>query len=374
MKKLKIGITGQSGFVGTHLTNNINFVNEKFDIVPFEDSFFDKIQLMNSFVEKCDVIIHLAGVNRHEDENYIFKRNIELANILVKSLNKSKSKTHLIFSSSIQESNDNLYGKSKLKAREILVSWSKQSGNIFTGLLIPNLFGPFGKPNYNSVISTFCYKLVNNENPAIIQDSEIKLLYIQDLCEKIFQIINDKSNSSLLTVVHEKKISVTKILFLLKYFKKEYIDNGNMPKLNDDFEIKLFNTFRSYIDPKLFFPKKYVKHSDERGCFIELLRSGLSGQFSFSTTNKGYVRGNHFHTRKIERFSVIEGKALIEFRRIDKKEKYSFILDGSKPACIDMPIWYTHNIKNIGNKSLITNFWINEQYDPIDPDTFYINV
>ena len=374
MKKLKIGITGQSDFVGTHLANNISCVDEKFDIVPFEDNFFDQTEFMDDFVEKCNIIIHLAAVNRHKDENYIYDRNIELANILVKSLNKSKSKTHLIFSSSIQESNDNLYGKSKLKAREILYGWSKESGNIFTGLLIPNLFGPFGKPNYNSVISTFCHKLVNNENPTIIKDNEIKLLYVQDLCIKILQIINDRNNSSELTVVHEKKISVTKILILLKYFKSEYIENGNIPKLNDDFEIKLFNTFRSYIDPKFFFPKKYVRHSDERGSFIELLRSGLSGQFSFSTTNKGYVRGNHFHTRKIERFSVIEGKAQIELRRIDKKEKYSFILNGSKPAYIDMPIWYTHNIKNIGNTTLITNFWINEQYDPTDPDTFYVNV
>ena len=137
----------------------------------------------------------------------------------------------MIFSSSIQESNDNLYGKSKLKAREILVSWSKKSGNIFTGLLIPNLFGPFGKPNYNSVISTFCYKLVNNEIPAIIQDSEIKLLYIQDLCEKIFQIINDKSNSSVLTVVHEKKISVTEILILLKYLDRTLSQSFSFQKI-----------------------------------------------------------------------------------------------------------------------------------------------
>lgn len=374
MKKLKVGITGQSGFVGTHLANNIRFVDKKFDLIPFEDNFFIENHLMNTFVEKCDVIIHLAGVNRHEDESFIYRRNIELADILVKSLNKSKNKTHLIFSSSIQESNNNLYGKSKLKAREIFEEWSIETGNLFTGLLIPNLFGPFGKPNYNSVTSTFCYKLVNNEKPKIIQDSEIKLLYIQDLCRHIIQIINDKINNSKLYINYEKKISINNILTLLNYFKKEYIENGNVPKLHNDFEVKLFNTFRSYIEPNTFFPKQYITHSDERGSFTELLRSGIPGQFSFSITNKGYVRGNHFHTRKIERFSVIEGEALIELRRIDTNEKYSFKLDGSKPSFIDMPIWYTHNIKNIGNKPLITNFWINEIFNPSDTDTFYEKV
>jgi len=170
------------------------------------------------------------------------------------------------------------------------------------------------------------------------------------------------------------KIKVSNLLKKLVNYKLLYFDNGVIPDFQSDFELNLFNTFRSYIDYKSHYPIKYNVKKDNRGNFVELLKSKIQGQFSFSTTNPNIVRGNHFHTRKIERFSVISGKALIKLRRIDSNEIISFELNGSNPSYVDMPIWYTHNIKNIGNKELITNFWINEIFNPNDTDTFSIEV
>ena len=135
--------------------------------------------------------------------------------------------------------------------------------------------------------------------------------------------------------------------------------------------MNLFNTFRSYIDHDSFFPVHFLKHSDNRGTFFEVIRLGIGGQVSFSTTLSGETRGNHFHTRKIERFAVIKGKALIQLRRIGTQEVHDFYLDGNNPAYIDMPIWHTHNIKNIGNEKLYTLFWINEPFDVNDSDTYF---
>lgn len=169
-----------------------------------------------------------------------------------------------------------------------------------------------------------------------------------------------------------KKVSV--VLKLLNIFKQKYFDGGEIPVINDSFEHNLFNTYRSYIDYKTHFPVKFTQHTDPRGAFVEVIRLGIGGQCSFSTTVPGITRGNHYHTRKIERFAVIKGKALIQLRKIDTDEVLDFYLDGNEPAYVDMPIWYTHNIKNIGDEELYTIFWINEAFNPEDADTYFLEV
>ncbi len=371
---INIGITGQSGFVGTHISNNINFLHKEFKLIPFKDEWFDKKKNLDNFVNRCNVIIHLAGVNRDKSEDFIYNRNIEIAEILINSLYTSDSKTHLIFSSSTQEFLNNPYGKSKMIARKKFFEWSKKTENTFTGLIIPNLFGPFGKPNYNSVIATFCYQIIEGKTPKVIDDKKISLLYIQNLAEKVFEIIIAKKNAAQLIIKPQIEIKVSQILEILFNFKLTYIKNGIIPDLKNVFYRDLFNTLRSYIKYPTFFPKLYKNSIDERGKFTELIKSNCQGQFSYSTTNKGFVRGNHFHTRKIERFSVISGKALIKIRKIDSDEIITFEIDGSNPSFVDIPIWYTHNIKNIGNTELITNFWINEFFDTNDMDTYFYEV
>lgn len=371
---LKIGITGQAGFVGTHLYNTFGLNPEEFERVPFNRDFFSNQQQLKQFVSQCDVIVHLAAMNRHNDPQVIFDTNIELAQKLVDALESTKSRAHVIFSSSTQEERDNEYGRSKKEGRKLLFNWAQQSGGKFTGLIIPNVFGPFGHPNYNSVIATFCHQLANNDIPTIAVDGELKLIYVGELVEVIVSEIRSAKSQAEMIVPHTATATVSQILTLLEKYRSEYQEKGIIPSIATTFELNLFNTFRSYMDLKKHFPVSFVEHTDDRGSFVEIIRLGVGGQVSFSTTVSGITRGNHYHTRKIERFAVIKGKALIQLRRIGTDGVLDFYLDGENPSYVDMPIWYTHNIKNIGDEVLYTNFWINEFYDPNDPDTYFENV
>lgn len=379
MKKHIVGVTGQAGFVGNHLWTTLA-LRDDVELVPFERSFFENPSALSEFISKCDTIVHLAAMNRHEDANVIFNTNVALVDKLITACDTASSLPHIIFSSSSQEVKDNLYGKSKLEGKKQFMAWSKKTGGKFTSLTIPNVFGPFGKPNYNSVVATFCHKVANGEEPTIINDAQVGLIYINDLV-KVFidAIFGDvkcialDNNSFEVDVEPNHHIKVSKILELLLKFKSDYMGNGVFPNLEDYFEKSLFNTFRCYV-PVDHYPVKYTKHTDPRGAFVEIAKTQTSGQFSFSTTVPGITRGNHFHTRKAERFAVIRGKARIQLRRIGTNEVINYDLDGEEPAYVDMPIWYTHNITNTGKEELITLFWINEPYDPEDADTYFENV
>lgn len=372
--KLKIGITGQEGFVGQHLYNTLGLFPEEFERVNYHIDFFKNEDQLKEFVAQCDVIIHLAAMNRHNDPQVLYDTNIGLVKQLINALESVGSQAHVLFSSSSQEERDNLYGKSKKEGRELLINWAKSSGGMFTGLVIPNVFGPFGHPYYNSFIATFSHQLSHNEQPKIEVDGLVKLIYVGDLVKTILDEIRSKKGRDLFAIPHTDERKVSEILALLESYKALYFKTGTIPELNDMFEVNLFNTFRCYMDVKNHFPVKFTQHTDPRGAFVEVIRLNVGGQVSFSTTVPGITRGNHYHTRKIERFAVIKGKALIQLRRIGTKEVLDFPLSGDEPAYVDMPIWYTHNIKNTGDEELYTIFWINEFFDPTDPDTYFENV
>lgn len=370
----RIGITGQNGFVGKHLYNTLGLFTEEFQRVDFQKEYFENDNKLDEFVAQCDVVVHLAAMNRHENEQFIYETNVALAKQLVASLKRTGSKSHVMISSSTQEERDNLYGKSKREGREAIVNWANENGGKVTGLIIPNVFGAFGKPFYNSFVATFCHQLTHGEMPTIANDGEVKLIYVQELVDLIIkEIRNEKSNPELFIEPTATK-KVSEVLDLLNDYKEKYFEGGEIPVLNSKFEHHLFNTYRSYIDYKTHFPVKFTQHTDSRGAFVEVIRLGIGGQCSFSTTVPGITRGNHYHTRKIERFAVIKGKALIQLRKIDTDEVLDFYLDGAEPAYVDMPIWYTHNIKNIGDEELFTIFWINEAFNPENADTYFLEV
>ena len=385
---IKIGITGQSGFIGTHLYNTLSLFKDKYTIIPFDDDFFNETHLLESFVQECDIIIHLAAMNRHSDPELIYKTNIELVKKLISALTKTSSKPYIIMSSSLQEFLDNPYGKSKREGRELFNQWADKNNAMFTGLIIPNVFGPFGVPFYNSVISTFSYQLANNLEPQIEIDNKLNLIYVGDLINFIIGLIdkygpiiqgihinkslgtNDEYPPRELQIESQASYKVSEILEKLQYFKEIYYQKNIFPDLNDYFDLCLFNTFRSYISLD-YFPRVYKLNPDDRGVYVEWAKSLSRGQSSYSTTKPKITRGNHFHLRKVERFAVIEGNASIKLRKYGTNEIKEFVLDGNNPSFVDIPIWFVHNITNIGNSNLITLFWTNEFYDPSDADTYF---
>lgn len=368
--KIKIGITGQDGFVGQHLYNNLGLFSDDFERVPFRKDFFQNEERLNLFITKCEVIIHLAAVNRHHEPKVIYETNIELVKKLISGLNQTKSKAHIIFASSTQEEGESPYGISKKEGRKAFAQWAIESGGKFSGLIIPNVFGPFGLPNYNSFISTFCHQLCNDELPIINQDNLVKLIYIDDLIKVFIDEVRSGKGTEMVNIDASDEFMVSSVLNKLKGYQSQYLVSGVIPEMKTSFELNLFNTFRSYINIKNHFPFRMIRHSDSRGGFVEVIREKQGGQVSFSTTLPGITRGNHFHTRKIERFAVIKGKAIIRLRKIGSDEIQVFYLNESEPAYVDIPIWHTHNISNIGDEELYTVFWISEFYDPCNPDTF----
>lgn len=378
---IKVGITGQSGFIGSHLYNTLGLHKDKFKRIPFKKEYFNDEKNLREFINSCDVIFHFAAVIKGEEKKAIKNINFDLMKKLLAAHEKSKSKPLIFFASSIQEESNTTYGLSKKELSKALENWSEKNKEHSRAFIIPNVFGPFSKPFYNSVVSTFCYQLSRNVKTQIKKDKELELIFVSKLINEMINEMNilfeSKSKQSFfkrIDISHEKTIYVSDLLLKLKKFKKCYIDKNKIPNFKKTFDRDLFNTFLTYFDFNNFFPLHLKQNKDNRGSFYENIKSKNECQVSFSTTLPGKTRGNHYHTRKLERFTVIKGKAQIDFRKIGSSKKFSFFLDGDSPSFVDMPIWHTHNIKNIGNDVLYTVFWINEFFDENDPDTFFEKV
>jgi UDP-2-acetamido-2,6-beta-L-arabino-hexul-4-ose reductase len=367
---IRIGITGQDGFIGSALASRVSLLAEEFQLVPFRRALFDDEAELADWVASCDVVVHLAAVNRHHDPETIYETNVRLCRTLAETVKRAGAQPHIIFSSSTQEGLPNRYGQSKQAGRELLQRAASAKGAPFTGLVIPNVFGPFGRPNYNSVIATFSDQICKGVEPRIEVDAQLKLIYVDEVVEMILAVVRDRRNEPLVAIAPTSQLYVSELLTQLRSYAEDYLARGIIPALPTRFDVNLFNTFRSHINHTSYFPRALSPHADARGAFVELVRAGSGGQFSFSSTLPGITRGNHFHTRKIERFVVIGGQGLIELRKYRSTETVEFRLDGAQPAYVDMPIWYTHKIRNIGETELLTAFWVNEVFNPVDSDTF----
>jgi len=368
--RLKVGITGQNGFIGYHVVQQLRLSPEKYEIIPFEKDCFNDPAGLQQFVKNCDAVIHLAAMNRG-DEKEVYATNISLVKKLILAMEASGAAPHILFSSSTQETRGNLYGNSKKEGSGLFAAWAEKNHAIFSHFVIPNVFGPFSRPYYNTVVATFCHQLTHNETPRVDVDAAMNLIYVGDLAKEFVSHINDDV-SSLISPKPVTEISVSGLLAKLKEFKAWYYEKGMIPSLPTRFDVNLFNTFRSFANDIM--PIYPELHTDPRGTFVEIMKEMTGGQTSFSTTVPGITRGNHYHLRKIERFCVVKGKALIRTRRVGTDIVNEYEVSGDKPACIDMLIYYTHNIKNIGDEDLLTIFWINELFDPNDSDTYFEEV
>lgn len=374
---MKIAISGYSGFIGKHLKNTLiyknDFKSENILLINKED--FHNSDRLKDKIRDCEIIIHLAGVNRHPDPKFIFEENVRLASVLIESFSDN-TKT-VLFSSSIQQDLNNPFGRSKFKCLQLFRDWAESKNKNFINLKIPNVFGPFCKPNYNSFVATFCNSIVNDLNISLISEANVDLIYIDDLIENFVDLIVNTKNGVLEISRFENVINSTVIEVYNTLKDQWYLYNNSniIPDVSNKFERNLFNTLRSFININDFFPKGSTKKSDNRGFFSEIIKTNCGGQFSLSTSRTGVIRGNHFHTRKIERFMILEGKAKVEMRKVDSDEIVECYLNSEKLEFIDIPIWYTHNLINLSkNKDLVMLFWINEHYSDQKHDTYFLNV
>jgi UDP-2-acetamido-2,6-beta-L-arabino-hexul-4-ose reductase len=354
---MKIGITGSEGFIGYHTYTYLKYATDH-DAIKLNRDFGKDIR-----IKECDWVIHLAGMNRG-DENEVYETNVRLTSNLLESI---VDDTKILFASSHLAEEDNLYGASKRDCEEML----KDADPNHKSIRIPNVFGPFCKPNYNSFVATFCYKLCNDETPEVLVDNTVQLTFVTDVVKALLEQIEE---DDIITPLPSKFIKVTEVLEMLKDYKKQYGLNGKIPNLNTNFKRHLFNTFRSYMNYEdRLFPT--TTHSDDRGELAELVNVDMSEGLVFTSfTNPTFKRGQHFHIRKFERFCVVGGEAIIRMRKIGDNKIDEYRVSGNEIKVIDMPVFYTHHIENVGRGLLRTVFWISERVNKDDTDTYWEDV
>lgn len=365
---MRILITGSKGFIGKNLLfklkTNKSFICEEF-------SRDNSIRKLEELINRSDVVIHLAGENRPKEELDFEKNNLELTKLICNFVRLSNRKIPILFASSIQAELDNPYGKSKLSAELELYSLEKETGNPVFIFRLPGVFGKWSKPNYNSVVATFCHNIANNLPVEISNpNKKLRLVFVDDVVNNFIQLINSGfNNHDFLQIQPEYKITLRDLASKIKTFrdgrKSLIIDNVGL-----GINRALYSTYISFI-PKEQFSYSVPSYSDERGTFAEVLKNQDSGQFSFFTCFPGEIRGNHYHHTKTEKFLVLKGKAQFKFRNIITEEEYELITNGEKPIIVDTIPGWAHSIKNIGSEKLFVILWANEIFDKSLPDTYH---
>ena len=370
--KRKIIITGVVGFMGSHFRDRFSR-EQDIEVPSFEDAWFSQPDKLREVLAGSNTVVHLAAMNRGDDKE-IYATNIELVNKLIRAIADLNVRPYVIFSSSTQTALDNPYGRSKKEGERILEDWSKKSNAPVTVLAIPNVFGDRGRPFYNSVVATFCHLLTHGGQPQIQVDKEIGLIYINELSEVFWdKVKNPPAGFERVDVRATATAKVTDILTLLNYFKDCFYVKKVVPAFANNFEKNLYNAFLSYAEPADY-EQALTLRTDDRGGLFEVVKEDKGSQIFFSTTKPGIVRGNHYHTRKQEKFCVVKGEAVIRLRRIGTGKIIEYKVSGDKPVVVEMPIFYTHHIENVGSGELCTLFWTNELFNPNDSDTFFEKV
>ena len=312
-------------------------------------------------------MVHLAGINR-DSPKALDDGNDALAQQLIDHLERTERPPVVVYANSVQSSSDSSYGRGKRRAGEVLAAWAERRGARYVDVVLPNIYGEWGRPDYNSFIATFCAGLADDRLPEVVDDRSIELVHAQDA---VAALALEMTGPTGVYRVHCTGTShtVSEVLRRLTALADEY-RSGQLPDLSDPFDLRLFNTYRSHLYPG-HFPLQLYPNADERGVFVEIARStGSACQSSFSSTRPGIIRGQHFHLRKVERFVVLRGTARIRLRPLWSDQVWSYDVDSDQPVAIDMPTLVTHDITNVGSGELLTYFWISELYDPSDTDTF----
>ena len=386
---MKILITGANGFVGKNLTAALKNIrdgkNRTHPELQIDDIFLYDIDSttgeLDKYCKEADFVFNLAGVNRPKDAKEFMQGNCGFASTLLDTLKKHNNTCPVMLSSSIQATLEgrynNDYGKSKKAGEDLFFDYAKSSGAEVYIYRFPNLFGKWCRPNYNSVIATWCYNIANDLEITINdRNAELELLYIDDLVEEMLLCLSDNPHKDgdfcVCRITH--KITLGEIADLLYSFDAQP-KTLIMPEIPlDSFAKKLYSTYLSYLPKeKVAFPLKM--NVDNRGSFTELLKTANCGQFSVNISKPGITKGQHWHNTKWEFFIVVSGKGLIEQRKIGSDEVLRFEVSGDKIEAVHMLPGFTHNIINLSDTDdLVTLMWANEQFDPNKPDTFFEEV
>ncbi|MCA0386432.1 MAG: capsular polysaccharide biosynthesis protein CapF [Firmicutes bacterium] len=369
---MKILVTGAKGFIAKNLIAELR--NRKYtDIFEFDRE--TDITQLEEFCKDTDFVFHLAGVNRPKESSEFMEGNFGFTSQLLEILKKHNNKCPVMISSSIQAKLENPYGESKKAGEDLLFSYCKETEARVLVYRLPNVFGKWCKPNYNSAVATFCHNIAR-ELPVQVNDPSIKmnLVYIDDLVNELINALEGNEYKEdmfcIVPIVHS--ITLGEIVELIYSFKQSREDRS-VPNMSDDFTRKLYSTYLSYL-PENQFSYDLKMNIDHRGSFTEFLKTPDRGQVSVNISKPGITKGNHWHHSKNEKFLVVSGNGVIRFRRIDSEEIIEYFVSCDKMVVIDVPTGYTHNIENYGDKDMVTIMWANESFDPNKPDTYYLEV
>ena len=369
---MNILITGAKGFIGKNLIAELK--NRGFNQVN-EFTRDSDPALLEHYVKECDFIFHLAGVNRPQNENDFIKGNYNFTSQLLELLKKHGNKAPIVTTSSIQAELNNPYGKSKKAMEDLLFNYQAETATKVFVYRLPNVFGKWSKPNYNSVVATFCYN-ISRELPIQINNplSHLTLCYIDDVVEEFLRALDGnptvKGQYCIVPVTHN--IMLGELASLITRFK-ESRKNLSIANMEDGLTKKLYSTYLSFL-PIDQFAYDLKMNIDNRGSFTEFIRTPDRGQVSINISKPGITKGNHWHHTKNEKFLVVSGEALIRFRALDSEDIIEYQVSGDKLQVVDIPTGYTHSIVNIGETDLVTVMWVNECFDPVKPDTYYLEV
>jgi len=368
---MKILVTGYSGFIGKNLVARLEN-KENIEILKFNSkSSLDELEMC---CKECDFVFNLAGVNRPHDVEEFMEGNYTLLTTLVECLERSGNTCPIVNTSSIQAKLENPYGLSKKAGEDMLFEYGEKSGSRVFIYRLPNVFGKWCRPNYNSVVATFCYNVAHNL-PITVNDrgTLLNLVYIDDVIDELLQALDlhpHVNADGYCYVPNVYEVTLGEIVNLIYSFKESRI-NKMIPNLTDQsFEKKLYSTYLSYL-PESSFAYPLDMHVDERGSFTEIIKSLDRGQVSINISKPGITKGNHWHNTKNEKFIVVSGNGLLRFRKHNENNVIQYEVSGKKLEVVDIPPGYTHSITNVGSSDMVTLIWCNECFDAGKPDTFY---
>ena len=372
-KNSPILITGAGGFVGKNLVATLRTAGYT-DLMLFEKD--DTPETLADYCRRAAFVVHLAGINRPTDPSEFYTGNAGLTDTLLANLEAAGNTAPVLVTSSTQAELDNDYGKSKRQAEEAIFAHRRRTGATVYVFRMPGVFGKWCRPNYNSVVATFCHNVAHGL-PIQVRDLafSLPLVYIDDVVACILaafdgDVMMDRSATPICHMHPIHEVTLGRLAELIQGFAAGRTSLAVPDLAPGSFEKKLYSTYLSYL-PSDQFSYPLEMHTDNRGSFTEFLRSPERGQVSINISHPGIVKGNHWHHTKNEKFLVVKGEGVIRFRNIFSKEVIEYHVSGNKLEVVDIPCGYTHNIENVGTEDMVTVMWANEAFDPDHPDTFF---